>query len=541
LRASLALILALLPAQAHAGIVLAIQGPGQVNTGSCTEYKVIANEADGTPADLQAAHAITLSATGVADTVFSNSSCSASAAVDVGPGTAPAVFYVKAPATAGSGNLSAATTANVSGWSPATLPVKVVAPPPPSPVYLERPPAVSCTVSIAPGEDIASQIAAGKAVVCLEAGVHRIASKLGLLTNQTLYGEPGAVLNGSVVVSPVKSGSYYVASVPSVSASTVGSTNCQSGFPECYVPNDVYVNNVLYTKVASLSAVGAGDVYLDKSAMKIYMLDNPSGKTVEYTVASSAVTGESGSRLEGLVVEKFANDGFTVAIDGSHGMTIAYNELRYAHGQGLNGGPMTQHNFVHHCGLNGLDTIAGTSGAVFQYNEVSFNNTAHYDYFWAGGGSKFWKSTGTVVKYNYVHDNYGRGLWDDTDNTITYANNIVANNQSDGIIHEVGHAATIENNTISGNHDGVCLIAFPRHDEGIDRYLENVVVENNKIDLPAGSGYHGILEEGTPYNNPLSAGNKFEGNSYTFGDTADHFILGTTPISYSQWQSEGYQ
>lgn len=52
---------------------------------------------------------------------------------------------------------------------------------------------MACTVTVAAGEDVASQLSPG-ATVCLGAGVHRV--NLDLTHGVTLRGEPGTVLDG---------------------------------------------------------------------------------------------------------------------------------------------------------------------------------------------------------------------------------------------------------------------------------------------------------------------------------------------------------
>ena len=52
---------------------------------------------------------------------------------------------------------------------------------------------VACTVTVSPGEDVASQLSPD-ATICLAAGVHRV--NLDLTHGVTLRGEPGTVLDG---------------------------------------------------------------------------------------------------------------------------------------------------------------------------------------------------------------------------------------------------------------------------------------------------------------------------------------------------------
>jgi hypothetical protein len=67
-------------------------------------------------------------------------------------------------------------------------------------------------------------------------------------------------------------------------------------------------------------------------------------------------------------------------------------------------------------------------------------------------GLKFFQTNNVSVTDNYIHDNYGVGVWFDTDNTGTLIDgNVIANNTYRGVMDEVSYEATISNNTIIGN------------------------------------------------------------------------------------------
>ncbi len=91
-------------------------------------------------------------------------------------------------------------------------------------------------------------------------------------------------------------------------------------------------------------------------------------------------------------------------------------------------------NFIHHNGRYGVSGGPDTN-ILIENNEISFNNTAHYDI--GAGGAKITKSTYVTFRANNVHDNYGNGLHTGTDSfKITYENNTVTNNWGVGIFHE---------------------------------------------------------------------------------------------------------
>jgi parallel beta-helix repeat protein len=106
---------------------------------------------------------------------------------------------------------------------------------------------------------------------------------------------------------------------------------------------------------------------------------------------------------------------------------------------------------VHH----NLQLGVGGSGdsIVIENNEIAYNNyTKAYESGWEAGGSKFSVTRWLVVRGNFVHHNYGPGLWTDTDNIYTlYENNRAEDNAGEGIFHEISYNAVIRNNQVKRN------------------------------------------------------------------------------------------
>ncbi|HMK96833.1 MAG TPA: right-handed parallel beta-helix repeat-containing protein [Acidimicrobiales bacterium] len=103
-------------------------------------------------------------------------------------------------------------------------------------------------------------------------------------------------------------------------------------------------------------------------------------------------------------------------------------------------------------GLNG-----GGTGGVFSYNEVVANG-AYYANAHANlctgcsGGIKYWAAKDVVVEYNYIHNNYGPGLWFDTNNQgALVQGNYISANDGNGLIYEISYNALIQDNTFVDN------------------------------------------------------------------------------------------
>jgi hypothetical protein len=166
----------------------------------------------------------------------------------------------------------------------------------------------------------------------------------------------------------------------------------------------------------------------------------------------------SNVEIDHITVEKYATPALQGAIGGyswglGSGWDVNVVESTLNHGGGISLGARSQilNSYIHHNGQIGIK-FSYAANCLASNNEISWNNTLGFDPEWEAGGSKFWSTTNLVVSANYVHDNYGKGLWTDTNNVDTlYDGNSVVNNQGVGIQHEVSYSVIIRNNTVKGN------------------------------------------------------------------------------------------
>jgi hypothetical protein len=283
-------------------------------------------------------------------------------------------------------------------------------------------------------------------------------------TGNTFIGEAGAILNGSMILTGwTVSGATWWVGGQTQAGKWAGwplppnPDVCAGGNPRCDNPEDLWIDNVLKTHVASLGAVGAGKWFFDYAADRIYVGDNPTAKTVETSVTPYAFSSSSATNvtIQGLIVEKYASPIQDGAIGGPSlgagiGWIVRNNETRSNHAMGIRGSPGMQAigNKTHHNGMFGL----GGQFTLVQDNEIAYNNTAGVNPNWGAGGAKFAFSNGLVVRSNFVHHNYGTGLWTDIDNVNTlYENNLVEDNDLIGIFHEISYSAVVRNNVIRRN------------------------------------------------------------------------------------------
>jgi len=316
------------------------------------------------------------------------------------------------------------------------------------------------TVTLTSGQSIQAAVNNNPAGTTFEipAGTYRqqsIVPKSG----DVFIGAAGADLNGSMVVTGFTHNTFWVAHV-GISAPASLPGKCFSWAPMCQYPEDLYVDNTLYHRVSSLSVMSSNHWYLDYSNGNVYLMDDPTGHTVEITTTPYAFSGNANNvTIKGLLIEKYGAPGQTAAIfpenaagDNGSDWIVENNEIRYNHGAGVEAttGMQILSNRIHN---NGELGIAGCGDNILvESNNINFNNTDGYDYGFGAGGAKFDRTTNLVVRSNYVTGNYGAGLHSDTYSYNTlYEYNTTSNNKVAGIQYEISTYGVIRYNTITND------------------------------------------------------------------------------------------
>lgn len=130
----------------------------------------------------------------------------------------------------------------------------------------------------------------------------------------------------------------------------------------------------------------------------------------------------------------------------------------------------------------GHDSLTGGPyNVTIEHNEVSYNDTCDFEGLlnnpqigWKNydpvpsryrnshcgkvvgdgnqGGFKLWRTNGVSISDNYIHDNWGPGIWADTDNANTaYAGNVITDNDGQAIIEEISYNFAIRDNYVARN------------------------------------------------------------------------------------------
>ena len=206
---------------------------------------------------------------------------------------------------------------------------------------------------------------------------------------------------------------------------------------------------------------------------------------------------QPGVTIEYLTIEKFQpqSDGAAMNQGSNTGWTFRYNTITLnAPGAGLIAGAdntiqrncMTlngQYGFQSSdVGPWGHDSLTdGPYNVTVANNEISYNDTCDFEGLlsnpaigWSNynpvpsryrnphcgkvtpdgneGGFKLWQTDGVTVKDNYIHNNWGPGIWADTNNAnTTYTGNMITENDDEAIIEEISYNFSITDNYMAGN------------------------------------------------------------------------------------------
>jgi hypothetical protein len=142
-------------------------------------------------------------------------------------------------------------------------------------------------------------------VFTIRAGVHRLQS-ITPKSGQSFQGEPGAIVSGAKVLTGwVQDGSRWYVTGQTQQGPVSGV--CFLENPGCNKAEDLWIDGVLKWHATSLSGVVPGKWFFDYAADRIYVGDDPGGRSVETSVTTYAFAGGAANvTVKGLVIEKYA-------------------------------------------------------------------------------------------------------------------------------------------------------------------------------------------------------------------------------------------
>jgi parallel beta-helix repeat protein len=426
-------------------------------------------------------------------------------------------------------------------------------------------------VVVQPGQSIQAAIdaKASGTTFCVKKGEYRLTQAIKPRAGNVLVFEPGTIINGSKLVPNwTKSGAYWVASGQTQSFSPYNAP-CDPNPAACEY-EDLFMDDKPMVRVLQLSQVGPGKFFFDETGDKIYMVDDPAGHKMETPIAETAINanGVPNVTVRGATVEKFGLHG----IVGSSGWTVERNEIRYVHSHGLRvfGVVQVRNNYVHHAGNMGI--FGQGTGLVFDTNHLAHNNYLNFGTAsdpWHAGATKIIKSTNTVVRNNWSHDNTGDGWWLDWDNKDNLVeNNVFENNSRFGFFYEASFDGVVRNNVFRNNGQSTkwqgsglwintsknvevygntfegnkySSLAYSWTDRGTsslygERQLSNLYVHDNVFKLSEGF-------VGVPFSDSrvYSANNRFQNNKWFVKNAGSQWWrMQGAMKDWSGWRSYGF-
>ena len=444
-----------------------------------------------------------------------------------------------------------------------------------------------CTVSVDPGEDIAS-VAIGEpegATICLKPGLHRVAETIEPKASQTLRGNKGAVLTGEIPVEGWRkdAGHWAASGYLPPDYEKVGQCEDTTTNP-CQVAETFFLDGRPLRRVMSRAAVDDTSFFADYSANVIYLGRNPGGQAATIARTRTAI----GSTAPSVVIENMTIRGFAnlpqkgAVLVGGKDWTVRNTVVTANHGVGImivraENARITG-NTITANGQMGIGQYRSAAGRI-DNNRISANNTAEFwraD--WESGGIKVTKSSSTIAS-NEIFDNLGVGVWiDEAGDGVSILANNIRGNAACGVRYEISRNGriigntikdnalalkrgagtniftgagitintssdvTIENNEVLGNLNGIGVQARSRGEGPWGEYvLEKIHVKGNQVDLRTpGTATTGYVESDSLVNKPPNGSVIFQSNRYFLTDQASaKFSLKDRIVDFQAWQAEG--
>jgi hypothetical protein len=298
-----------------------------------------------------------------------------------------------------------------------------------------------------------------------------------------------------------------------------------------------------------------------------------------------APAGRRGALILGGTFQHFGNAGapsWVAPVILSEGWVVKGSEFRENFNSGLvvlGDDARVSNVNTHHNGRYGLtvthacNDCPGPKGVVVENSEIAYNNTRQLDPGYDAGGTKFSAGTsGTVVRRNRIHHNFGSGVWFDTGhrNARIYRNRIFENYRW-GIFWEASYGGVeVHHNSLSGNGVGdgssnpfngqIVVADSDGGASGIEIFDNEISGGAFPITLIDDSNRSGSTRSVSVRDNVMTlqgdatlvggfgldvfspdAHNRFEGNTYRVRDRdASHWAWNGQTLTWPQWRAIGH-
>lgn len=432
----------------------------------------------------------------------------------------------------------------------------------------------------------------------IKTGTHRLDS-ISPRLGDTFVGEAGAILSGAKILPSasftVTAGGFWQITgqtqTPGARAgecqltladNPAGTIAWATSYPGCDYPEELFRDGVRMVHLTTVAALAPGAWFFDYAADVIYVGDNPDGHVITTSVTTYAFNKTADFvTIRNLTIEQYASPAQYGCINAedTFGWVVTDNVLQNCHSGGIRYGHDGQilRNLITRNGEIGIVGIGDRT--LVEGNTVSYNNGAHFDAGWEGGGSKFVLSDGLVIRDNWWHHNEGPGLWADIDNINgLIEDNVVEDNDQMGIFWEISESAIIRNNTVSRNGlaywvperwgDGIVIAASPdvevygnvltgnaggimaiQQARGSGIYgpheIDNLYVHDNTVTMSAADDpgqpvWNGFLNDTADTTYYTSRNNRFLDNDYFCDNDLLYFTWNFTAyLTFAEWQGYG--
>lgn len=283
------------------------------------------------------------------------------------------------------------------------------------------------------------------------------------------YPNEAVWFDGSKVVSNwSKSGSVWVSTgwTATFDNSMGGSASMyvNPAYPNANRPDQLFVDGVALTQVASAAQVVTGTFAVDDAADKLILGTDPTDREVRasdlrqaFDVTASNVT------LQGFGVRRYATTFGATAAVRMHNTGAVVRNLVIEDGAYIGLAVQNDDSVVDHVTArrNGLMGIGVNQAYNLKLTNslVTDNNAQHFNVIPVAGGIKITRSRNVTVSGNNVSDNDGSGIWfDESCWNMTVTGNIANDNTATGIQIEISDTAAVAGNISTGSRTGIQII-----------------------------------------------------------------------------------
>jgi hypothetical protein len=227
--------------------------------------------------------------------------------------------------------------------------------------------------------------------------------------------------------------------------------------PMAAYPDQVWIDGVALTQVASRAQVAQGTFYVDASSHQLFVGTNPAGHAVSASTLSTGFTVTAPNTvLRGFGVRRYATsvpmmgtvrvfatgvtlENVVVSDNATQGISINGADGTLRHVSALRNGLLGIHaNYA-----DGLKVISSVA---------SNNNTQNFNMAPVSGGIKITKSRNLLVTDSVLESNRGPGVWLDISvYNVTFTGNDFLSNAGNGLVGEISDTLVIANNLVEGN------------------------------------------------------------------------------------------